>query len=186
MAVASGKVTVGNATKASEYNNLRKDMLHAGYYPIDEVTGDATEPVTEETVGDTTAAGFAGSGTTACFWDMLIPQNIDTSLDWELVIAFDMATAESSKAVRLSLDYAVIDDDGDTTPSVSTLAETVTTPDAAETLESITLATIKIPAADLVSGSVVTCKLSRLADNAADTHTGIMRLIQAQFIQTQT
>jgi len=182
----SAKVSIGDTATASQYNNSRADALQAGYYPIEEVDGDDTDVITEVIIGDLKAAGFAGSGDSSCYFDVQIPEQIDTGEDWEIKIGFDMSTAEASKAVRLSLDYAAIADAGDTTPTATTVAETVTTPDTAETLKVVTLSTIKIPQADLAGGKTVTFKLTRLADNAADTHGGVFRLNELHLFQNQS
>lgn len=182
----SSKVSPGDTATATQYNNLRADAMQAGFYAINVIVSDATYPITEENVGDITGAGFAGSGTSSCFFDILIPPQIDTGEDWDIIIDFDMDSAESSKAIRLSLDYAVIDDTEDTTPTPTTIAETVSTPDAAEILKSVKLSTIKIPSSSLISGSLISCKLSRLADHAGDTHGGKLRILQMQLTQSQT
>jgi hypothetical protein len=182
----SAKVAVSDTATASQYNNLREDAMQAGYYPIDVVKPDATNGTTSEEVDDARAVGFAGSGSSICYFTIQIPELIDTSEDWEFRLGFDMATAESSKAVRFSLDYAVVDDSGDTTPSMTTLAETVNTDNTAETLQVETLATIKIPSASLTAGSTLICKFSRLADHAGDTHTGKLRMFDMQLFQNQS
>lgn len=181
----SAKVTVGQTAEAAQYNNLRKDSLHAGYYPIEEVDSDDTDTISSEVVGDLAAAGFATAVVSTCYADIQIPPMIDTGVDWSVKIAFDMSTSSASKAVRLQLSYSAIADGGDTTPTSTVLEETVATPDTLETLKVVTLSTIKIPNSVLASGKAVTLKISRLGDDVLDTHPGKMRLFEMQLIQTQ-
>ena len=182
----SAKVSPGDVAQASQYNNLREDAMQAGHYSINVVSADSTNPTTREDVGDGKAIGFAGSGTSTFLKTIQIPPQIDTTEDWEFKIGFDMDSAEASKAVRFSLDYAVVDDAGDTTQSMTTLAETISTEDTAETLQVETLSTILIPSASLVGGSTLVCKFSRLADDGADTHGGKLRMFDMILFQNQT
>ncbi len=178
------KSVVGDPTKASEPNDLRGDILSAGYYPINGLSNDDTLPVDAVIVGDAEAVTFNSIGTSHSYFDVQIPKFIDTGEDWEIKIGFDMDTSQVGN-VRLQLEYASIADAGDTTPTLTTLIETIAAPATLETLKVLTLATIKIPNADLASGNEVTFKFSRLGGDAADTHGGFFRLFSLQLVQTQ-
>lgn len=182
----SAKVNVGDVATATQYNLLRKDTMHSGYYNIESVDSDDADAIFSSTVGDAGVAGFYVDMTSVCYFDVQIPPQIDTGVDWSIKIAFDMSTTDAGKAVRLQLDYCAIADAGDTTPSAVTLNETVSTPNTLETLKVVTLSTIKIPNSALASGKSVTFKFSRLGADALDTHSGDMRLFSIQLIQTQT
>lgn len=79
---------------------------------------------------------------------------------------------------RLQLEYWVVSDGGDTTPTTSPTAtknETVAAASAIETMKKTKTTTLKIDASDLSAvGDIIICKFSRLATDAADTATGHM------------
>lgn len=81
---------------------------------------------------------------------------------------------------RLQLEYWIINDAGDMTPSTSPTAtknETVAAPSAVETMKKIKTTTLKIAAGDLSAvGDLIVCKISRLGADALDTATGAMYL----------
>jgi len=180
----SSKLTAGLTAEVAQYNGLRKDTLHAGYYNVDSVDSDDILPILVSYVGDAGVAVFAPEATSICYFDVQIPPQIDTGLAWSIKITFDMSTSVAGN-LRLQLDYCAIADAGDTTPTAVTLNETVAAPATLETLKVVTLSTLQIPNSALAAGKSVTFKLSRLGADALDTHTGDMRLFSIQLIQTQ-
>jgi len=184
----SSQVIVGQTATASQHNNLREDILASSYYAIEEMGSDDTLTITEQIVGDAATAMFIDGRTSHGYFELRIPDVIDISEDWQIRIAYDMTNADPSETIRLQLSYSVIDDGGDTTPAAytDTLQETVSTPDTAETLSTVTLSTILIPSTDLIPGALLTCRFSRLGSDAADTHTGDMRLFSLHLIQIQS
>lgn len=180
------KVLVGNPTLASEYNKLRKDALFAQYYPIDTVDNDDTFIVENEIVGDYNVVNFAGSAKSTCYFDLMMNDAIATDEDLLIHIAFDMNSTEAAKQVEFELKYTVVDDGGDTTTTSTTLTEIVSTPNTLDTLESLTLSTIKIPAASIAAGSIISLQFSRLGSGVNDTHTGDLRLFELILYQLQS
>lgn len=179
----SSQVSVGDTATATQYNNARADVVTAGYYPINQIDSDTINEITEALIGDLKAASFPNSGTSTGYFDVQIPEVIDTGEDWNVRLSFDMTTSDASESVVLELQYASIADGGDTTPSLTTLTETVSCPDTLETLSVVTLSTILIPQAALAGGRVVSFRLSRLGNDASDTHNGSFRLIEMQLFQ---
>lgn len=184
---ASAKVNPGDTATAAQYNNLRKDALHAGYYYVDAVGLDDTLPVSEEIVGDAATAVFDSGITSKAYFECQIPPGIDTTLDWLFRIGFDMRNADAGKQVYFQTDYNVIIDTGDTTPAsfTATKNEIVSTPDTGETKKIVTLSTIKIDAADLVAGATLVVRFSRLGADANDTNTHDLRMFTMELIQNQ-
>ena len=182
----SAQVIIGQTAEASQYDGLRKDVMHAGYYPIEDVDNDDVFKVENEIVGDLCAVVFSGLQQATCYWDVQVPPFIDTGEDWELRVAFDMKTSEAAKAARFQLQYASIADGGDTTPALTTLEETVSTPNTTEILKTVFLSTIKIPNSVLSAGKQAVFKFSRLGDDPSDTHGGELRMFSVVLIQNQT
>lgn len=181
----SAKVSIGTVAQAEQYNDARADIMSAGYYPIDQMDSDDFYQITEAIVNGKKAAKFNPTLTGIGYFDVQIPPQIDTGVDWIIRIAFDMTTTDASKNVRLQLDYHAISDAGDTTPADITLNETVACPDTSETLKVMNLATLKIPNSALASGKQMMFKFSRLGADGADTHGGSMRIYAMQLIQIQ-
>jgi len=186
MTALSSKITIGQTAESSQYNNLRADALSAGYYAVDAMDGDDFEDIGSEIVGDFAAVTFAASGNSRAYFDVVVPPSIDPTLDWNIQIVYDMKTAEVSKDVQLELDYNYVQNAGDPTAAAATLLETVSVPDTADTIKILTLATLKIPAADITaSGDMISLRLSRLASDVLDTHGGILRLYELVLFQIQ-
>lgn len=184
----SSKVSPGDTATASQYNAVREDAMQAAYNLIEVLSNDDVLTISETIVGDAAAVVFAGAKTSIGYFEVQIPQVIDTTEDWIFRLGFDMSSAEVSKAVRMQLDYAVVDDAGDTTPAAYTATknETVSTPDTAETQEVHDFVTIKIDAVDLTPGSLLTCKFSRLGTDGLDTHGGDLRMLTFELFQNQS
>lgn len=184
----SSTVSPGDTATAAQYNNVREDALQAGYYLVEALSNDDNAIIAETIVGDSAGVLFDNSKTSIGYWEVQIPQMIDTGEDWLLRMGYDMDTADAGKQVYWQLDYAVVDDAGDTTPAAYTATknEIVSTPNTKETQDVITFSTIKIDAADLVAGALLTCKLSRLGADANDTHGGGLRVLTLEMLQNQT
>lgn len=186
MGAVSVKVLVGDPTKASDLNNVREDVLAAGYYSVAQVDNDDTNPVEGVIVGNSEAVQFSSLGTSTCYFDVGLPKIIDGSEDWEIRIGFDMDATDAGKAIQLELEYGVTADGGDTSPTTTTVSETVTTPDTSDTYETVVLSTIKIPSASMITGNQISFKLSRLAGHVNDTHGGKLRIFNIELFQNQT
>lgn len=184
----SSQVSPGDTATAAQYNNVREDALQAGYYLVETLSNDDTSAISEVIVGDSAGVLFDNSKTSIGYWEVQIPEMIDTGEDWLLRVGFDMDTDDAGKQVYLQLDYAVVDNSGDTTPAsyTATKNEIISTPDTKETQKVSTLSTIKIDSSDLVAGSLLTCKISRLGANGNDTHGGGMRILTLEMFQNQT
>jgi len=182
----SSKVLIGDTAESFQYNDLRKDVLHAGYYNVENMDMDDSLSIEGDIVGDYAVVKYKPDAVSKGYFDVQIPPHIDLGLDWLVRIGFDMDTAEAAKNVRLQLQYTSVLNTGDTDPAKTTLLETVSTPNTGDTLKVITLSTIKIPNTALASGNEVSFMLSRLGSDGADTHGGFFRLFGLQLFQTQT
>jgi hypothetical protein len=184
----SSKVSPGDTATAAQYNNVREDAMQAGYYLVETLSNDDTLIISEAIVGDAASVLFAAGKSSIGYFEVQIPEMIDTSEDWLFKMGYDMNTSDAGKQVYMQLDYAVIDDAGDTTPAAYTATknEILTTPDTIETQDVHTFSTIKIDAADLVVGSILTCKITRLGSDGNDTHDGDLRCLTLEMFQNQT
>lgn len=183
----SAKVSPGDTATAAQYNGLRQDALQAGYYLVDVLCNDDAALISEVIVGDSASVLFDNSKTSIGYFEVQIPQVIDTGQDWLFRMGFDMDSSDAGKQVYMQLDYAVVLDAGDTTPAAYTATknEIVSTPDTLDTQDVYTFSTIKIDSGDLVAGALLTCKITRLGANGNDTHSGGLRMLTLEMFQIQ-
>jgi hypothetical protein len=151
---------------------------------IKEARSDLTNPIGTAIVGNSEVITLADAVTSTYYFDIQIPQHTDIAKDLEFRIGFDMDSSDAAKAVELEMEYTVIDDSGSTVGAGTTLTETVPTPDLINQLSVANLGTIKIPSAEVVVGSTLTCKVSRLGADVNDTHTGTMEIFNLTIYQT--
>ncbi len=128
--------------------------------------------------------GFPNGRTASCWFQFQLPDTYSASTD----IIFDLTLISTIGGgnLRMQLDYWIVADGGDTTPTTNptgTTNETIAAPAAVETLKKVTTSTLKVPGVDLSAGALVICKLSRLGADGADTATGEMQLATLQAYQ---
>lgn len=126
-------------------------------------------------VGRIDTLSFNPSTDNAIDFSFEVPDSLDTASNIEVVLTYHMSTANSG-TVRLSLEYDVVADGGDTTPAgaTDTLLKTLDPSDSAEIREqtSFTLTGGDVTA---ISESI-RFTLLRDADSGSDTHTGEFRI----------
>lgn len=118
------------------------------------------------------------------YFQFAVPDNVDTSSPITIVLKYSMSVSEAND-VKLNLDYIAADltDDVDPVSATNTLTDTLTPGTGVETLKKHQV--FQISAAHIASTDVmVSCHLTRDADNGADTHTGTFDLLGIEILYT--
>ena len=150
------------------------------HYPANELNNDATIPFQTGTIDNMfVSADFPSSVNAKCYWQFVIPRNVNLNVDIAIRLQYAMSTSDTSKNVGLIFryDYYEIDDIIGSPSASQTQTTVVVPPDTMNQYQSHTDGVLKIPAADITNSfHYVVCSLERDV-TVASNHGGKMQIV---------
>jgi hypothetical protein len=153
--------------------------LHV-HYQASQLNNDSVKPFQSGTIdGMFVSADFPSTDNAKCYWQFVIPRNVNLNADINIRIQYAMSTSDTSKKVSLVFRYDYYEiDDIIGTPSASNIQTTIITPpNTMNQYQSYTDGVLKIPAVDITNSfHYVVCSIERDV-TVVDNHSGKMQIV---------
>lgn len=150
------------------------------HFPANQLNNDSTKPFTAGTIDNMlVSADFPSVANAKCYWQFIIPRNINLNADINIRIQYAMSTSDTAKNVSLIFryDYYEVDDIFGTPSSTATQTTTIVPPDTMNQYQSYTDSVLKVPASEITNSfHYIVCSLERDV-TVVSNHGGAMQIV---------